>query len=555
MAFLTMIAPLIAFTYPIDKIKDGTAQAFNKWLIEYLFNAILQPLHLLIYVVLVGTATNLITINPLYALVALAFISQAEKLMKDMFGLNKASTPPSPGAAMATGALASQAFNKIRGAGGSAANALGSGKSGGGSGGTEKTKIRQQSKGLEAYTGSNDNEGKLAGKANTATINSDDKAPLKEESGPWQKTNMSKEEYQEKFGDSVPWRLNEENNNKGDSQPKQIDNPNSNTEQIKSNNYEKPKKQIIKAPRNAKQYGVAASIARTGASMLGKGVRFTAKNGVKLSAMAAGAVVGGALWAATGKSSYLVGGIAAGKVLGNKATRLPSAAVNAGRNIRNATVGQVKNTYRQQRLGTQGAQALKTFEEFKEDKENLEYVREKFNLKNDRAAKKMIEQDGAEFIKSGYTNVEDVSRLMQMKQDMNGQATADQIMAADQMASKVKYDDLMDEGKSKKLEATIANQIQTTAAQKGKSMTKEEAEKHAQKHMNLMRAAHGIPSISEKAQTRQENPQEKTEQKTPTKTPSKNKNGKNKGKAKHEKNAKSAQRKAKRKASNKQKKG
>ena len=100
MAFLTMIAPLIAFTYPIDKIKDGTAQAFNKWLIEYLFNAILQPLHLLIYVVLVGTATNLITINPLYALVALAFISQAEKLMKDMFGLNKASTPPSPGAAM-----------------------------------------------------------------------------------------------------------------------------------------------------------------------------------------------------------------------------------------------------------------------------------------------------------------------------------------------------------------------------------------------------------------------------------------------------------------------
>ena len=46
MAFLTMIAPLIAFTYQIDKIKEGTAQAFNKRHIEYLFNTILKPPHL-----------------------------------------------------------------------------------------------------------------------------------------------------------------------------------------------------------------------------------------------------------------------------------------------------------------------------------------------------------------------------------------------------------------------------------------------------------------------------------------------------------------------------
>ena len=35
MAFLTMIAPLIALTYPIDKIGDGSAQGFNSWLKEY----------------------------------------------------------------------------------------------------------------------------------------------------------------------------------------------------------------------------------------------------------------------------------------------------------------------------------------------------------------------------------------------------------------------------------------------------------------------------------------------------------------------------------------
>ncbi len=28
MAFFTMIAPLVALTYPIDKVKDGKAQAF-----------------------------------------------------------------------------------------------------------------------------------------------------------------------------------------------------------------------------------------------------------------------------------------------------------------------------------------------------------------------------------------------------------------------------------------------------------------------------------------------------------------------------------------------
>ena len=41
MAFLTMIAPLVAMTYPIDKIKDGKAQAFEMWMKEYVYNALL----------------------------------------------------------------------------------------------------------------------------------------------------------------------------------------------------------------------------------------------------------------------------------------------------------------------------------------------------------------------------------------------------------------------------------------------------------------------------------------------------------------------------------
>ena len=44
LAFFTMIAPLVALTYPLDKIKDGKAQAFNYWFKEYMFYALLQPL-------------------------------------------------------------------------------------------------------------------------------------------------------------------------------------------------------------------------------------------------------------------------------------------------------------------------------------------------------------------------------------------------------------------------------------------------------------------------------------------------------------------------------
>ena len=49
MAFLTLIAPAVALTYPIDKMNDGQTQAFNSWLKEYIFNALIQPFHLIIY--------------------------------------------------------------------------------------------------------------------------------------------------------------------------------------------------------------------------------------------------------------------------------------------------------------------------------------------------------------------------------------------------------------------------------------------------------------------------------------------------------------------------
>lgn len=91
MAFLTLIAPMVALTYPIDKVSDGKAQAFNMWLKEFSYNALIQPIHLLLYKVLLGSAIDLAVDNAVYAIVALGFIIAAEKLVKQMFGFGKAS--------------------------------------------------------------------------------------------------------------------------------------------------------------------------------------------------------------------------------------------------------------------------------------------------------------------------------------------------------------------------------------------------------------------------------------------------------------------------------
>ena len=116
MAFLTIIAPLVALTYPIDKMNDGKAQAFNRWFKEYIFNLLIQPLHLIIYTILVTSAFTLASENIIYSLVALGFMMPAEKLMRKFFGFEKADTPGLL-AGSAGAAIAMTGMNKLLGLG------------------------------------------------------------------------------------------------------------------------------------------------------------------------------------------------------------------------------------------------------------------------------------------------------------------------------------------------------------------------------------------------------------------------------------------------------
>ena len=116
MAFLTVISPIVALTYPIDKANDGKAKGFEMWLKEFMYNALLQPLHYILYYILVSTSLSLAANNLIYGIAALMFISHAEKLLKKIFNFGKAGAGTVGGlaGAFATGAVTSTLNNMAK---------------------------------------------------------------------------------------------------------------------------------------------------------------------------------------------------------------------------------------------------------------------------------------------------------------------------------------------------------------------------------------------------------------------------------------------------------
>ena len=91
-AFLIMIAPLITLTYPIDKVGDGSAQAFTSWLQEYSVNIFIQPLHALLYLIFVFTASEIAKYAPIVGLLFFLSLGSAEKIIKKIFNVKALSS-------------------------------------------------------------------------------------------------------------------------------------------------------------------------------------------------------------------------------------------------------------------------------------------------------------------------------------------------------------------------------------------------------------------------------------------------------------------------------
>ena len=59
-AFLVTIYPIVMIMYPIDKVGDGSAQSFSKWLNEIMMNVFMQIFHAIVYVFVIGVVDGFV---------------------------------------------------------------------------------------------------------------------------------------------------------------------------------------------------------------------------------------------------------------------------------------------------------------------------------------------------------------------------------------------------------------------------------------------------------------------------------------------------------------
>ena len=95
--FLMIIGPIITIVFSIDKVKDGKAQSFEKWLKELLVNIFIQPIHAILYIVFIVSAGEIAKVAPLLAIFFFAGISRGEKIVKDIFNIRNMQTIKSIG--------------------------------------------------------------------------------------------------------------------------------------------------------------------------------------------------------------------------------------------------------------------------------------------------------------------------------------------------------------------------------------------------------------------------------------------------------------------------
>lgn len=317
MAFLTMIAPLVALTYPIDKIGDGKAQAFNTWFKEYVTHLILQPVHLILYVSLVSSAIDLVKNNIIYGLVAIGFLIPAEKLIKKMFNLNQAETAGGFGS-FAGGALAMQGFNKLASAiGGGKSNKKLSGKGesdNSDSGNPNDSRIRIQDRDFGQSFNNNSED-------NNENNGADEALEKYKSEGFGQNANGEYynpwiDEYDEKYDPT-----------KDKSYNSALDNPQAESQNQISQNDQQNNHWKRKAAKN---------IAIKGVKKAGKGAFKAAKVGTKALGAAGGATVGLAAGIASGDMSkaltYAGAGALAGSKIGQAAAGLPEKGMQIGTN-------------------------------------------------------------------------------------------------------------------------------------------------------------------------------------------------------------------------------
>ncbi len=88
--FLMIISPLVCMLYPVDFVGDGRSQSYFGWFKAMMGNIFMQSIHLLLFVVFIFTASEIAKKAPIVAIAFFAALSNGEKIVKQLFGLNSA---------------------------------------------------------------------------------------------------------------------------------------------------------------------------------------------------------------------------------------------------------------------------------------------------------------------------------------------------------------------------------------------------------------------------------------------------------------------------------
>ena len=426
MAFLTVIAPLVALTYPIDKISDGQAQAFSMWLKEYIYNLLLQPFHLLLYTMLVGSVMDLASSNVLYAIVALAFLMPAEQLLRRLFGFEKSDTAGSIMSGVVGGSMLMNAINGI-GKIGSIPKKIGGGNEGAsGSGNNGKTRLvarkpdSDKKKSMEDLL-KDDNNGN-DNSSDNGTVRLTDNQGTENNNGQNNNSENSNIRLAGERGQNTGVSNNTNSSQNEENQTEETNN--SNNENNNSNSKaEKPK--IIRAVAGtAGHYTV--KVAKKVPRLLTKGAIGAAMGTV---GVAAGLATGDL--SNVGKYGIAAAGVGAkvGDGVSNIASNVTTGAPNTARGIRNNF--EQRAFTKQQREAMQNARADREWEKSKD-------IQKKYRDEFGKDYKKAMET-AKQFRQYGVTN--DDATIKRIKDIGVGNAPTKEDIATTKAASSVQTED------------------------------------------------------------------------------------------------------------------
>lgn len=454
--FLIMISPLIGLSYPLDKMNDGSAQAFNMWLKEFLFTLLIQPFHLLLYTVLIGMAINLATQNIIYTLVVLGFMLPAEKILKKFFGFDrKAPIGEGTMGGAVGGAIAMQAINGISSAVKNR-NKVSSKGGNGSSGGNNRIRTQEQpvaisdrkaDQGADAEDAYMNEALGINGVQNVEVNNASDSANVdearrqqladlndnSEETGARFEAPYSDEEWADMMGENynIP-RINAPEVNAEESsnvpEVEGAENGNVRTVDIENDdNGNKEEKKAFSKPRvmaNKVWRGIAAV-----APTIGKGAWNMAKGAATLTMAGTGATIGVAAGLASDDYEnvlkYGLAGAGAGGAIGkfgaDKVEKIPSGVSNAYRKV-SGGVSNVKDRYHKY----EGKERYQEYLNKQSDKAFMKSkeVKEQYQKAFDKQYKEAMEK-AMEYRKHGVTDNEVIIKAMKSKAKGVGKDYAD----------------------------------------------------------------------------------------------------------------------------------